>query len=423
MQRRLLLAAAVLSLWPGVTRAAGFALADPSAPGQGMAGAFAAQGSDPSAIFYNAAGIAFLPGKHLSLGATRFALSTDFTGADPYPGAGRREMLDISVPVPTAFYTQAVGQRVVLGIGLDAPFGLKTEWDDPSFSGRFISRLAELHAISVNPTLAYRVSDRFSVGGGLDVRITSVKLQRDVPLVSPLDGQLLDIASARLESDTAVSYGFNVGVLAKPSAALSVGLAYRHKVTAQLGGRAAFTPRSTGNSILDGAVGTILPAGEVPLRTALAFPAVASFGVGYRADAWIVEADVNWFQWSTFKQIRLAFQGRADLDETIRENYQNSLQYRFGVERTLGPVWAIRAGYYYDASPAPAASVSPILPDPNRHALALGGSWRHGRLSVTAAADYILGEDRSTEGVNRDGFNGTYASTGTVLGLFFGYAF
>jgi long-chain fatty acid transport protein len=423
MKRSYVGAAILLLAGARGSAAAGFALYDQSARGIGMGGAFTAQASDPSAIFHNAAGIAFQRQRQLSIGTSLFTLSTDFTGDDPYPGAGREESLDIAVPVPVGYYVHPVGERVALGLGVFAPFGLKTEWNDPDFSGRFISRVARLDAVAVNPTVAYRVSDRLAVGGGVDVRITSVQLERDVPFPHPFTGALLDVASARLESDTTVDVGFNLGVLVRPGGGLSLGAAYRHRVTADFTGQADFTPRPTGSAPIDAVVRAVLPAQPVPLRTAIAFPGIASVGAAYRTGDWTVEADVNWYQWSTFEQLVLDFEGRHDLDQTIREEYENSWQYRVGAERALGPTWAIRGGYYYDQSPAPAASVSPILPDPNRHALAIGGSWISRRLRVDGALGYVIGRDRSTEGVNRDGYDGTYRSTGFVLSAFLGYAF
>jgi long-chain fatty acid transport protein len=311
--------------------AAGFALYDQSARGIGMGGAFTAQVSDPSALFHNAAGIAFQQ-RRLSLGGSVFTLSTDFTGANPYPGAGREERLDIAVPVPVGYYVQPVSDRLVLGLGVFAPFGLKTEWDDPDFSGRFVSRLAKLNAIAINPTAAWRVSDRFAVGGGVDVRVTSVTLERDVPFPVPT-GAVLDVATATLASDTAVDVGFNVGVLVRPTDALSFGAAYRHRVNVDFTGQADFEVKPTGSAPVDAIVRAVLPAQSVPLRTAIAFPAIASVGAAWSSSGWTVEADVNWYQWSRFEQLELDFEGRDDLDQTIREDYQDSLQYRLR-ERT-----------------------------------------------------------------------------------------
>jgi long-chain fatty acid transport protein len=186
--------------------------------------------------------------RQLSIGSSVFTLSTDFTGDDPYPGAGREEFLDIAVPVPVGYYVHPVSDRAVLGIGVFAPFGLKTEWNDPDFSGRFISRVAKLDAIAVNPTIAYRFSDRLSIGGGVDVRVTSVQLERDVPFPNPFTGALMYVASVKLESDTAVDVGFNLGVLVKPGGGFSLGAAYRHRVNVDFTGEADFTPRPTGSA-------------------------------------------------------------------------------------------------------------------------------------------------------------------------------
>lgn len=403
--------------------AAGFALFEQSARSVGLAGACTAQAEDPSAIFHNAGAIAFLKGRQAALGTSFFSVGIDFAGADPFPGRGRRDRMHVAVPIPMAYYTQSVGRKAVAGIGIDAPFGLKTQWDAPDFSGRYISRLAELTAISINPTLAYAVSERFAVGAGLDLRLTKVALERVVPLQSPLTGEVLDVATARLDSDTGLAAGFNAGVLARPTERLSIGLAYRHRVTAQLQGRARFTPRATGDARIDGLVATFLPGGDVPLRTSLAFPAIASLGIAHRFGRWTAEADVNWYQWSRFQRVQLDFEGRPDLDQTILEEYTNTLQYRFGVERVLGPRWTLRAGYYFDNSPAPAASVSPLLPDPDRHCVAAGLSWTRGRMRLDGAGQLVMGRDRSTEGVNRDGFNGVYSNTGFVLSAFVGYRF
>jgi long-chain fatty acid transport protein len=111
------------------------------------------------------------------------------------------------------------------------------------------------------------------------------------------------------------------------------------------------------------------------------------------------------------------------LSQTIEELYENSWQYRFGVERRIGQAWAVRGGYYYDSTPAPAASVSPLLPDSSRNGFCLGGSWTNGRIRFDAGTWYVLGKDRSTEGSNRDRYDGTYKASAFTFGASFGYAF
>src|SRR5687768_18288762 len=79
---------AALSLFPAAAGAGGLAVSEQGARSMGFAGAFTAQANDPSAISHNAAGIAFLKGRHLHLGGAWLRPRTTFTGSDPFPGGG-----------------------------------------------------------------------------------------------------------------------------------------------------------------------------------------------------------------------------------------------------------------------------------------------------------------------------------------------
>jgi long-chain fatty acid transport protein len=419
-----LCAAAFIAFAPAAASAAGFAIFEQGARSMGFAGAFTAQ-SDPSAIFHNAAGIAFLTGRQAYAGGTIIAPSSTFTGADPFPGSAVTEKADMGVLLPpAAYYTHQFSERLVLGAGWTTPFGLETRWHDPdSFSGRFISEEAELRAFSLNPTVAYKIEDRLAVGFGVDVRFSTLSLTRRVPVIDPFTQKVEDAASAHLSSGTEMGIGFNVGVLARPTPSLSVGASYRHKVKVDYSADATFAPISTGNEELDAQVAADLPAGGLPVSTSITFPAVASFGAAYSWNDWTIEADVNWYQWSTFDRVLLLFETRPDLSQALLEGYSNSWQYRLGLEKPLTKIWAVRGGLFYDQSPAPAAAVSPMLPDADRYGLALGGSFRPGRFWIDAGSWIVLGDSRSTEGQSHDAYDGTYDSHGLTLGVSFGYAF
>jgi long-chain fatty acid transport protein len=423
--RALAAAIAACILGPAPAHAAGFAIFEQGARGMGFAGAFTAQANDPSAIFHNAAGIAFLKGKQFYLGGTLIHPSSTFTGADPFPGASVTEKGDTGLLVPpAAYYTQPFTERLVFGIGLHTPFGLTTSWASPdTFSGRFLSERAELKGFSINPTFGYKLADRFAVGGGLDIRLSSVSLQRRVPVVNPFTQRVIDGASVDLSSNTDVGFGFNVGALAKFSDSLSAGVHYRHQVKASYKGSANFIQIGTGNAQLDTALTARLPQGSQAVTTEIVFPGIFMGGVAYTAGDWTFEVDADWYQWSKFSQLNLVFTDRPDLTQSIGENYKNSWQYRMGLERRLNETWAVRGGYFFDQSPAPAESISPLLPDADRNGFALGGTWKSGRFHADAAMWVLLSPARSTEGINRDAFNGTYKSHAVTLGIFLGYSF
>jgi long-chain fatty acid transport protein len=411
---------------PRPAAAAGFALFEQGAKGLGFAGAFTAQASDPSAIFHNAAGLAFLTGTQLYAGGTLVAPRFQFTGAAPFPGPTVTEESDSGLAFPPAVYvSHTMGNGLAVGLGVNVPFGLTSAWEDPdSYSGRYISTDAELKGFSVNPTVAYRFGDRFAVGGGVDLRLATVKLQRRVPVVNPFTQLPFDAAEVTLTSDTATGIGFNLGLLARLTDRLSVGLSYRHKVALDFEGDAEFVLRSSGNAQLDQRVAALIPQGAVPISTGIEFPAIASLGVAHRWDKWTIEADVNWYGWSSFDELPLTFETRPDLSETILEEYDDSFQFRVGLERRLGETFALRGGYFHDQSPSPAESVSPLLPDADRNGFAFGLGWDpSGGLRVDAGTWLIFSPERSTEGVNRDGYNGTYDNSAFTLGVSVGYQF
>ena len=422
----LLFAAFGLLLTPAPALASGFAIFEQGARGMGFAGAYTAVASDPSAIFHNAAGIAFLSGRQLYLGGTLIAPSTDFSGADPFPGSAVTEQGDAGVIIPPAVdYSHQISERLVAGVGIHIPYGLRTRWRnrDTTYTGRFISKRAELRSISINPTVAYKIADRLAVGAGVDVRISTVALERNVGLPNPFTFQVVDAAAVELESDRSFGLGFNVGVLAKPSRDLSVGAAYRHSVKADFSGSAGFRLLATGNAQLDAAVGTILPSGAIPVTTAIEFPSLWSFGAAYDWNEWTFAAGMDLHQWSSFDSLPLQFENRDDLSDVIEEAYQNTRIYRLGVERRLGERWTVRGGYFYDENPSPAESVSPLLPDADRHGLAAGVGFQSGRWTVDAANWYLLFRERSTEGVNRDGYDGTYRSRAELFAVSIGCRF
>jgi long-chain fatty acid transport protein len=405
--------------------AAGFAIFEQGARGMGFAGAYTAQAADGSAIFHNAAGVAFLRNRQLYFGGTLIQPGADFTGASPYPGESITEKGEVGLLIPpSAYYTQPINDRLAIGVGLHVPFGLETGWENPdTYTGRYISTHAKLSGFSLNPTIAYKLEDRLAVGVGLDVRFSSLGLERRAPVVNPFTQKVVDGAAVTLESDRSTGFGFNVGVLAKATESLNVGLSYRHKVKVDYSGTATFEPISTGSADLDLRVRASLPQGAVPLTTSIEFPAQASFGFAKMFDHWTFEADVNWYQWSTFDALRLDFETEPRLDQTIPEEYENSFQYRFGLERVLSETWAVRGGYFFDETPAPPSSISPLLPDSNRNGFCLGGSYASGQLRLDAAAWYVRAAERSTDGQNRDGYDGTYKSRALTLGVSLGYTF
>ena len=150
----------------------GFGIFEQGAKAMGMAGAFTAQADDGSAMFHNPAGLGFQKERRFDLGLTFItAAKAEFDGADPFPGAGVHEEQKTLNEFPPHFYwVQPIGEKMTFGLGLNTPFGLSTEWEDPdNFTGRHINTKAALTVINFTPNIAWQASDNFSVGFGLNV--------------------------------------------------------------------------------------------------------------------------------------------------------------------------------------------------------------------------------------------------------------
>ncbi len=424
--RSLPAAVGLLALAASPALASGFSIYEQGGRSMGFSGAYTAVTDDPSAIFHNAAGIAFLEGRQFYGGGTLVMPRSTFAGSDPFPGLGIQENQQVGIlPVPALYFTHRASSRFAWGVGLHAPYGLKTKWANPDeFTGRYIAVESGLSGFAVNPTVAYRVHDKVSLGVGLDVRFSKVRLVRRSGLVNPFTQRTTDTAEVVLDSDLATAFGFNAGVVVKPSPGLSLGAHYRHKVRVDYEGGSTFTQIPTGNPQLDALVASRLPQNPA-VETAIEYPSILAVGVARDWTEWTVAADLVFFGWESFDQLELTFPSQPDLDTVIPENYENIWQFRTGVERRLDDGWAVRLGYHYDKTPVPTESVSPLLPDNDRHGFSLGGSWASpdGKLRVDVGAWYLFLAKRSTEGRNRDGYDGTYDNGAFTFGASLGYRF
>jgi long-chain fatty acid transport protein len=303
------------------------------------------------------------------------------------------------------------------------PFGFRSEWDNPNqFTGRYICTDCSIQSWSINPTLAYRLADRLSVGFGVDLRLSKLKQAKRLTASPNPFPVPTDVAQLSFDSSTASGVGWNVGLLASPTETVSFGLAYRSKVTITHDAQVHFSQILTGSNDVDSAVAAALPADQAA-TAAFTYPASVQGGIAIKHGYWTIEGDLNWTFWSSFDAVTLAFPRTPALDATLPQNYANTWRGAIGVEYLIGDQWELRGGYSYDHSPQPAPTLSPLLHDEDRHGIAVGGSYKYENLRVDLVGRVLLYRDRSTNGLSLYGYDGLYKSTGFSLGVSFGYRF
>jgi long-chain fatty acid transport protein len=420
---RALLALPLLAI-PASLRASGFAIESQGARAMGFAGAYVAQAADPSAIYYNAAGIGFLKDKHLYVAGALTTLSTDFTGGGPNPPAGTSETSDVGLGLlPAFYYSQQVGEKTVLGIGAYQPFATRSKWDNPdAFTGRYICVECRIQSWSVNPTIAYKLADRLAVGVGLDLRLSRFDLSRRVVADPNPFAQPTDVAELTLKSGTDLGVGFDVGILASPNEDISIGLAYRHKVTIDHGAQASFAQILTGSAVVDDAVAAALPASQAA-TAAFTYPGSFAAGIALRHGYWTIEGDVQWMLWSSFDNVTITFPDSPAYSTVLPQDWASTWRGALGVEYLVGDDWEVRGGFGYDHSPAPTPTISPFIHDADRYTFGAGGSWKYEQVRIDFDVRYVAFRTSSTLGISRYDYNGSYHSKGFQIGASLGYRF
>ena len=406
---------------------AGFSIFEQGAKASGMAGAFVATADDPSAIFYNPAGLAQQRELTILAGATFINFTNEFTG-DPNSEytSGTEGKYDRHTFVPPNIYvTKGFGENITVGFGTFSAWGLRTDWADP-WVGRFVSRDADLKTLSMQPTIAWQTDDgRFAVGGGVEYRRARVILTQNIPLpfLNPFTGRVSDVGNARLASDYGSDIGYNVGILFKPSDRLRFGASYRSEMDIDLDGEADFTQISTGFPQLDAGVAATFPQDDT-ISTTLPFPAVAAIGVAFSPTERVdVELDITHMTWSRFEALSVAFDNQPARSFVREQNWDDSSAYRLGTNIAATENWDVRLGAVYDENPQPVEAVSPLLPDSDRIGFTFGAGYHSGPWIVDGAAFILHFKDRSTEGRNPEGFDGTYETDAVLWSINLGYRF
>jgi long-chain fatty acid transport protein len=418
-------ALAALILLPCAAFGAGYGIYEQGASALGMAGAGTASVNDASAVFFNPAAIVRLKGTQVYFGGTWLATSTSFAGVDPTPGFGVTESMNGGNFFPPTFYlTKSINSKLAFGAGVNAPFGLGVDWKQPhEFTGRERVTKADVRSINANATLSYALNDQWSVGVGYDALFAGVELHNVKEQVVPGGGGgKVNVADVTLKSPYNPGYTWNGGVLWAPKPDLKLAFNFRARTHVAIdNGEATFKQILTGSPALDAYVASVLPAKQKAVSE-LRFPSIMSFGAAWNpTPEWTWEVDANQTRWSFFERLAVFFPSGAAPNLEITEDYKDSWRVNIGAEHRL-PGFTYRFGYYYDQAAAPSASVTPLLPDANRHGATVGLGFKVGdRWTLDWYNLALFVENRSTEGQNRDGYDGTYKSYVNATGVNLGY--
>lgn len=418
-------------------RASGFNIYEMGTRATALGGAFTAAADDPTALFYNPAGLAWLPdGFSLSGNLSVVSPRTKFTrasGATPglFPGNPTAETRS-SAYFPVGLYVSyRHDERWSGGVGFFTPFGLGVDWEAPeSFAGRTIGTNTQIRGFYASPMVTFRPIPQVAVSGGPHFVLSTVNLESIRTQPFGTDNTHYNVIDVTLEGTSDLSVGVSGAVMVRPSRALSFGINYKSGVRSRFSEEdVRFDQILTGISLIDAAVGGQLDqmGRRQKVSADLDYPDILA--VGARVQPWRrvrVLADFVWFQWSDFNKVEFEFTNPL-LNETLRQDYHDGQQWRFGLDYEWSPRLRTMAGFVYDKTPQPRGGVGPLLPDADRLDYSLGMTYTHDSWELSIAYMFVDFEERSTvvdgNGVNWDGFDGSYASAAHIPSVGVSYHF
>lgn len=378
------LVAGTLATAAGGAAGGGFGIATQSGSGTGNANAGgAAVVEDASVAWSNPAGMTFLPrGKQVSAGLTILKTSHKFhdngsIGAFSFPGSGDGGDGGGWAYVPNAYFTMDINPEWNFGLAINAPFGLKTEYD-AGWRGQLLALKSEVKTININPSFAYRASDTFSIGAGVSVQKLDAELTNCAP--TPFSVPPACVNSAKLEADD-VGYGFNLGLMFQATPATRFGASYRSSIKYDLEGTVTFSGAPAGNS---------------NIKTDLRVPDSASFSVFHQAGRqWELMGDITWTKWGTVQQL-VVDRSSGPLSgmtvTTLAFDWDDTWRFGVGANYKMDAQTKLRFGLAYDETPTNDITRTPRLPGQDRTWVAFGVQYkpsRSGTLDIGYAHEFI----------------------------------
>ncbi|MFC1693870.1 OmpP1/FadL family transporter [Candidatus Latescibacterota bacterium] len=412
MKKLIMVLIPVMLLWTAQVWASGLAIPEQGAAALGFSAAMTARSEDLSSIFYNPAGIGYVENTELYLGVIPIIPGHAYAGNGASLDAEKKTFLP-----PQLYAARRFNERVVLGFGVYAPFGLGTDWDE-TWNGRYTSTLAEIQCIYANPTIAYKVNDMISLGVGVSYVYSNATIEKKIDTGLVLYGETKDTALASITAPMIANtdydshfsldgsgsgFGYNIGALITPIEKLQLGISYRGATDIEYEGDAKFSHNKTAIENIPG-MGTLLYTGvasKMPAtqdgETTLHLPWMLNLGAKYDiTDIWDASVDFDFVGWSVYDELTIDFADDKPKDKsTMDKDWENSFVFRAGTSYDINESLVARGGFLFDQSPVPDNTFDGQLPDNDRTGISFGAGYKIGMFRIDASYMFLSFSDRT----------------------------
>jgi len=399
---------------PVLVFANGFQINEQGAKSLGMGGAFVAQADNPEAVYFNPAGITQLEGAQISLGVSSITPSATFesnaTGSST--DAKKRTFY-----IPNFYATLKATDKISVGFATFANFGLATEWPS-DWEGRYITggTKAEIVTLTLNPNIAFKVTDKLSLAVGLDIQ------KMEITVENKIYNSVFQEGSSQLKGDD-WAYGYNIALHYAITENWKAGVSYRSKIKHEI---------KDGTHNLNNLLVSDSPITFMNFQRTgsadLTLPDILYIGTSYKLNKFTFELDGQWTGWSTYDKLRVDYE-QDSLSNKMPyiekpKNWDDVWAIRFGAQYQLNDMLALRAGIIRDYSPIPDETLDPLVPSGDRWLYAIGFGLNFNKITLDFAYNYLDDEDRTFNNSVGNGLTGKFKDVDAqIFGLNVTYKF
>lgn len=400
-----ILAAATVALASLPVLAEGYQINTLSARQLGMGHAGTAMKLGAESMFFNPAGLGFSD-KTLDLSGSVTGIKA--VAEAKVDGVKYTTENDLSTPlaVNAAF---KIYDNLQAGIAFYTPYGSAINWTN-NWPGAVLSQKVNLTAYTIQPTVAWRITPKLSVGLGMMLTWGKVDLNKALVSGTTFDAVVgaqgipsnlghTPAASINLTGTSQVALGANIGVMYDINDQWTVGANFRTEMTMKV--KAGEAKVSYANDIAKGVLEKSLGLiHEANFKAQMPCPYVLDLGVAYRPIKPLTLAfDVQYTGWNAYKELNVHFPDNlSSFNQDIPKHYRNAWCFHLGAQYALTHRFDLRAGLMIDTTPVNKNYYNPETPGMTKIEPTVGFSFRPiERLPIDLAFMYIagLGEDNA----------------------------
>ena len=358
----------------------------------GTAGAGAqSYANDASTAFHNPAGMTRIDGRQLSAGAGLIMGEVQFDpDADtPEDGGDGGDAVGFA-PIVGSHYVHSVSDKLKLGMNVGAITGAALDYNN-SWTGRYQNQEITLMSVSFIPAAAYRINDKFSVGGG--VNITYATLDMDVAIPNPLPGQ--SDGKVKVEDADDWDVGFNLGVLFELNEDTRLGVTYFSGIEPSFSGDAKIIPVDL----------------EAGIAIDLTFPEMVRGSIYHKLNQkFALLSTIGWEKWSDFDRVPISV-GQGSV--VAHSGWDDTWHFSGGLHYIPNEKWMFMTGVAYDTSPVGKKHRNAALPVDRQVRLALGTQY-HWQENIDIGAAIVYA-DLGDAAIQRDNLIGDYSDNDLLM--------